>query len=59
MAPTSALLSAPAANSSDRTPVLPTARVRPVGSHPSSRRLSVFARRFVSALMRSLAAPHV
>jgi hypothetical protein len=56
MARTSALPMTPTANSSDRTPVLPDARA---GSHPSSGRLAVFARRFISALMRSLAAPHV
>jgi hypothetical protein len=59
MASTSALPTAPAANSSDRTPVLPAARAGLAGSHPSSGRLAVFARRFISTLMRSLAAPHV
>lgn len=46
------------ADSSDRTPSLPVARAgltAPRQQTPSAG----FARRFISALMRSLAAPHI
>ena len=58
MTASTALTTTRPADSTDRTATLPAPRPGSTGPRPAGR-LSGFARRFVSALMRSLAAPHI